>query len=118
MRVPQSWAVSNSPKQIDWSKPENFGPYMKGICFVSLWQAFNEAQQERRAKLAEAVFLSEVAKENVIFEPGETQRINRQRLALLLHRLPAEIDTMSLADYQDMLGVLDGDQDVRDFRKK
>lgn len=48
--IPASWIVTSAPENVDWSDAANLGKYLKGIRFISLVEAFNEAQQEQRKK--------------------------------------------------------------------
>jgi hypothetical protein len=42
----------------------------------------------------------------VTLDPDEVERVNRVRLALLLHKTPAEIDALPEADYNDLMQVI------------
>ena len=46
-------------------------------------------------------------------EPDEIYRINRARLAINLHKLPSEIDTMTIDDFDDLLSVMVADNAKR-----
>ena len=46
-------------------------------------------------------------------DADEAYRINRARLALLLHKDPAEIDKINVQDIHDLITVHEADQELR-----
>lgn len=48
----------------------------------------------------------------ILFDDDEIERIERARLALLLHKLPSEIDEMPLADAEDVLAINNANRQI------
>jgi len=44
---------------------------------------------------------------------GDDDRITRARLAIILHKLPSEIDAMPITDYADLWDVYIADNELR-----
>lgn len=49
---------------------------------------------------------------SVLFEDDDEDRIERAQLALLLHKLPHEIDDMPLRDAADVLAIYNANKEV------
>lgn len=49
---------------------------------------------------------------SVIFEGDDEERIERAQLALLLHKLPSEIDAMPLRDMEDVLAMYNANREI------
>jgi len=53
----------------------------------------------------------------VRFEEGEAELINTGRLALALHKTPAEIRMMPMADVLLLWGIMEGDEEAAEWRR-
>lgn len=49
---------------------------------------------------------------DVPLDEYEVMRINRAQVAIQLHKLPSEIDAMSVQDFVDVLGVIESNKKV------
>lgn len=49
---------------------------------------------------------------------GHVVRVERARMALLLHKLPSEIDAMPWQDYSDLIAVLEADDKLAKAKVK
>lgn len=54
----------------------------------------------------------------VVYEEGEAELINTGRLALALHKTPAEIRRMPMADVLLLWGIMDGDEQAMEWRRQ
>lgn len=64
-------------------------------------------------KLAGAYVMHVKSPGSVVFEGDEEERIERAQLALLLHKLPSEIDAMPLRDVEDVLAIYNANQEIQ-----
>lgn len=54
----------------------------------------------------------------MVYEEGEAELINTGRLALALHKTPAEIRRMPMADVLLLWGIMDGDEQAMEWRRQ
>lgn len=64
------------------------------------------------------LYVPNIRPAQILFEPGEPERINRARLAMLLHKLPSEIDAEPYENIVDILAVQDGEAQARQLKAK
>jgi hypothetical protein len=54
----------------------------------------------------------------VEFDPEEVDRIQRAQIAMLLHKLPSEIDGMPLSDFDDVLELHNANLHIEALKTK
>ena len=55
---------------------------------------------------------------SVIFEDDDEERIERAQLALLLHKLPSEIDEMPMRDASDVLAMYQANRELEAYSQR
>jgi hypothetical protein len=56
--------------------------------------------------------------DGIRLDDGETWRINRANIALLLHIKPSEVDLMPEQDIADLMAINNGNQQISEWRSK